>query len=106
MADEGTTTDNPDHDVQRSATPAPDPPPAEDRESEPASGSASPESADEIVLTEGKTLSDYLEDEPDATKPKPAPGTAVEYRSISNVEKMIVPPPGGLLRKPTDEEPE
>jgi predicted RNA-binding protein with RPS1 domain len=108
MADEGTTTDNPDPEVQREESPAPtSPPPAsrpvEDRDSEPASGAASPESADEIDLTEGKTLSDYLEDEPDAAKPKSAPAPAVEYRSIPNVEKMVVPPPGGLMRKPGEE---
>ena len=51
---------------------------------------------DEIVLTEGKTLSDYLEDVPEA----PKASDPKEFRSIPNVERMIVPPPricGGIL---------
>lgn len=55
---------------------------------------------DEIDLTEGKTLSDYLEDE--AEPPKPAEEKV--YRSVANVETMIVPPPGGLLRPRPDGE--
>lgn len=49
---------------------------------------------EDIVLTDGKTLSDFLEEEPAPPKPQEKP----EYRSVANVKSMIVPPPGGLMR--------
>lgn len=46
----------------------------------------------EIVLGNGRTLSDYLEEEP----APPAKETTGLYRSVPNVERLVVPPPGGV----------
>jgi|GEM_PF-111004 len=101
MADERTTTDKPDPESESGAPRPATAPPSEDRASDPdAAPAKSAETADEIVLTEGKTLSDYLEDEPEAAKPQ---SESQEYRSVPNVEKMIVQPPGGIGRKPGEE---
>ena len=75
MADERTKTDNPDPDVETGADSAPADGAAEDRASDQETASAQPmEGGEEIDLSEGKTLSDYLEDEPEATKAKSGPG--------------------------------
>ena len=51
---------------------------------------------EEIMLTEGKTLSDFLE--PEAEPPSTEKKDAAEYRSVPNVASLVVPPPGGVGR--------
>lgn len=105
MADERTTTGNADADVDEGGTPpAPDPPSKDRASTSGAAPAKAAEGGEEIVLTEGKTLSDYLEDEPEESRKKDEGGA--QYRSVSNVEKMVVQPPGGLGRKPGGEETE
>ena len=75
----------------------PAPAPAAETPAAPAPGAdtpGAPETEADIDLSDGKTLSDYLEDD---AKPAPPP-KAPEARSIPNVEKLKVPPPPGVAR--------
>lgn len=58
------------------------------------------ETDEEIDLTGGKTLSDFLSDEPPAPKSE-----TPDYRAVPNVGRYVMPPPPGLAASTTDKPP-
>ena len=63
--------------------------------------SINPEVAGDIDLSDGKTLSDFLEEDAEPAAPEP------DYRAIPNAMKFVMPPPPGIARaRSADEEKE